>query len=113
MRPDKVCLCYPVISFLSEDHEPSFQALTGGDESLREHLSIEKQVDPDYPKTFIWTCADDSLVPPSNASRMAEALEAQKVPHKFCLYPQGEHGCFLAVGTSAEGWVDEMLDFFA
>ena len=24
MRPDKVCLCYPVISFLSEDHEPSF-----------------------------------------------------------------------------------------
>jgi hypothetical protein len=44
---------------------------------------------------------------------MAEALEAQKVPHKFCLYPQGEHGCFLAVGTSAEGWVDEMLDFFA
>ena len=113
MRPDKVCLCYPVISFLSEDHEPSFQALTGGDESLREHLSIEKQVDPDYPKTFIWTCADDSLVPPSNASRMAEALEAQKVPHKFCLYPQGEHGCFLAVGTSADGWVDEMLDFFA
>ena len=28
IRPDKVCLCYPVISFLAEDHEPSFQART-------------------------------------------------------------------------------------
>jgi acetyl esterase/lipase len=113
IRPDKVCLCYPVISFLKEDHEPSFQALTGGDESLREHLSIEKQVDPDYPKTFVWTCADDSLVPPSNASRMDAALTEQKVPHKFCLYPQGEHGCSLGTGTSAEGWMDEMLQFFS
>ena len=113
IRPEKVVLCYPVISFLAEDHEPSFQALTGGNESLREQLSIEKQVDPDYPKTFIWTCTDDSLVPPSNASRMAEALEAQKIPHRFCLYPQGEHGCTIGTGTSAEGWVDQMLDFFS
>lgn len=111
IRPDKVCLCYPVISFLDEAHEPSFQALTGGNEALREHLSIEKQVDAGYPKTFLWTCADDSLVPPSNASRMAEALEARGIPHMFRLYPQGEHGCSLGVGTSAEGWVDEMMKF--
>ena len=111
MRPDKVCLGYPVISFLAEDHEPSFQCLTGGDESLREYLSIEKQVDPDYPKTFVWTCMDDSLVPPSNAIRMGEALEAQRIPHMLKTYPQGEHGCSVGTGTSAEGWMDEMLEF--
>jgi hypothetical protein len=27
------------------------------------------------------------------------------------MYPQGEHGCSLGIGTSAEGWVDEMLKF--
>ena len=111
IRPEKVVLCYPVISFLDEDHEPSFQALTGGDESLREHLSIEKQVDPDYPKTFVWTCADDSLVPPSNAARMAEALKAQNIPYMLKVYPTGEHGCNVGDGTSAEGWMDEMLAF--
>ena len=28
------------------------------------------------------------------------------------LYPQGEHGCYLGTGTSADGWVETMLDFF-
>jgi len=111
IRPDKVCLCYPVISFVSEDHEPSFQALTGGDESLRAHLSVESHVDPDYPKTFVWTCADDSLVPPSNAVRMGEALKAQGIPSMLKVYPTGEHGCHVGDGTSAEGWMKEMLAF--
>lgn len=112
IRPDKVVLCYPVISFSSEAHEPSFQALTGGDESLREYLSVEKQVDADYPPTFIWTNADDTLVPPSNTERMGEALTAKDVLHKMRIYPQGEHGCSLGTGTSAEGWFDEMTEFF-
>jgi len=113
MRPDQVCLCYPVISFLKEDHEPSFQALTGGNESLREHLSVEKQIDPDYPKTFVWTCADDSLVPPSNAERMDRALSEKQIPHLFRLYPQGEHGCSTGDGTSAAGWLDEMAAYMS
>ena len=110
VRPDKVCLCYPVISFLSEQHEPSFQALSG-DETLREHLSIEKQVDADYPKTFVWHCEDDVLVPCSNAVRMAQALEEKQVPHMLSLYPQGGHGCSLGAGTSAEGWMYTMLEY--
>ena len=137
--PDKVCLGYPVISFLEDGLESCFQALTGGDESgsqalagggdisriqaggsghpfaagesLREHLSIEKQVDPGYPKTFVWACEDDFLVPPSNAVRMANALAVHHVPHKLILYPTGGHGCGIAAGTSAEGWIDDMLQF--
>jgi acetyl esterase/lipase len=72
---------------------------------------VEKQVDADYPKTFVWTCEDDSLVPPSNAVHMAQALEEKQIPHLFKLYPQGEHGFALAQNTSAKGWVDEMLEF--
>ena len=111
VRPNKVCLSYPVISFLSEQHEPSFQNLTGGNEALREHLSIEKQIGEDYPKTFLWTCLDDSLVPASNTIRMGQALEEKNVPHLLKVYPQGEHGCATGEGTSAENWIDEMLAF--
>ena len=111
IRPNKVCLGYPVISFLKECHEPSFQALTGGDESLREHLSIEKQVSSDYPKTFLWACEDDLLVPAGNARRMARVLETNHVPCEFVLYPEGGHGCGIGTGTSAEGWINTMLQF--
>ena len=111
VRPDKVVLGYPVISFMSEAHEGSFQALTGGDETLREHLSVERQVDETYPKTFAWACADDSLVPASNTTRLGEALAAKGVPHEVRIYPEGEHGCVLGAGTSAAGWFDEMLAF--
>ncbi len=110
-RPDKICLCYPVISFLEDAHEPSVQALTGGEESLRQKLSVETLVTANYPKTFIWTCLDDAMVPPNNAVRMGEALKRENAPCELKLYPQGGHGCALATGTSAAGWVDTMLNY--
>jgi acetyl esterase/lipase len=110
-KPNKVCLNYPVISFLKEAHEDSFQALTGGSEQLRKKLSVENFIDYKYPKTFVWACEDDELVPVSNAKRMGEALETNHVENKVCIYPTGGHGCGLAVGTSAEGWIEELINF--
>lgn len=111
IRPDKLCLGYPVITFGEECHEGSFQMLTGGDESLRKSLSIEKRVTEGYPVTFLWTCEDDDCVPPSNAVRMAAALKEAGVPHKLCTYPSGGHGCNLAFGNSARFWTEEMVNF--
>ena len=112
IRPDKLCLAYPVISFEKEYHEGSFQALTGGDESLRRRLSLEKQVTRTFPPVFLWACTDDASVPFSNAVRMTDALKQAGVPHMLRLYPQGGHGCNLAFGTSAHSWTGEMLRFF-
>ena len=110
-KPDEVVLCYPVISFVSEQHEDSFTNLTGGDETLRDKMSIELHVTKDYPKTFVWACDDDDLVPPSNASRMYEALQKAGVTACHKTYPTGGHGCATGEGTSAEGWVEDMLSF--
>lgn len=110
-RPDKVCLSYAVINFLEEQHEESFISLSGGDESLRDRLSIDLHVTKDYPKAFVWACDDDALVPPSNSSRMAKALENAGVDVMYKTYPTGGHGCATGVGTSAEGWITEMVDF--
>lgn len=111
VKPDKVVLSYPVINFVSQQHEESFINLAGGDESLRDKLSIDLHVTGDYPKTFVWACDDDDLVPPSNASRMYEALK--KVGAEVCYkaYPTGGHGCATGIGTSAERWIEEMIKF--
>jgi acetyl esterase/lipase len=109
--PDKVVLAYPVINFISEQHEQSFTNLTGGDESLREKLSIDLHVTGDYPKTFVWACDDDDLVPPSNASRMYEALKKSGAEAGYKAYPSGGHGCATGAGTSAERWIEDMIEF--
>lgn len=115
-KPDKVALCYPVISLEKEIHEGSAKALTGGEkeetEILRHKLSVEQLVTAEYPPTFVWTCADDDCVPPSNAVRMEEALEKAGVPHELHVYPTGGHGCALAYSKSAHDWSRAMLEFF-
>lgn len=112
-RPDQVCLCYPVISFVNEPHEGSAQALTGRRRELREELSAEKLVTAAYPPTFVWTCADDDCVPPSNAVHMGEALKASGVRHELCVYPSGGHGCGLAYTKSAYEWSRRMIEFLS
>lgn len=110
-RPNKICLGYPVINFRKEKHEDSFLQLTGGEEKLRGLLSVDEHVGKKYPKTYIWACEDDGLVPASNATRMARALEEKGVPCYCHIYPEGGHGCGMAKAKSAAGWPDEMLCF--
>ncbi|MFV0529329.1 MAG: alpha/beta hydrolase [Lachnospiraceae bacterium] len=112
-RPDKVCLCYPVISFIEQPHEGSALALAGEDTLLRDRLSVERLVTPDYPPAFVWACDDDDCVPPSNARRMAQALEKAHVRHELHLYPDGGHGCGLAFSKSAHDWSRQMIEFMA
>ena len=50
-------------------------------------------------------------MPPSNSSRMAKALENAGVDVMYKTYPTGGHGCATGVGTSAEGWIDEMVKY--
>lgn len=112
-RADAVCGIYPVIDFLQYAHEPSFQAISGGKEELRDKLSMQKHVPEDFPPTFLWACRDDQLVPYQNTELMTEALKEKGIRTRAYLYPQGGHGCGLAKGTSAEGWTKELLLFLA
>jgi len=110
-KPNKVCLCYPVISFQKEAHEDSFLALTGGNEDLRNELSVDRLITENYPKTYIWACKDDDVVPVSNSIRMHEALESANVINKFKIFPTGGHGIGLAINTSAESWLEDAVNF--
>lgn len=111
IKPDEVCLAYPVINCISENHEDSYINLTGGGDELREKMSIDLNITSEYPKTFVWACDDDSLVPSSNAKKMYEALQKVGVESELHIYPIGDHGIALGKGTSAEGWIDSLVKF--
>ena len=110
-KPDKVCLAYPVINCIKEHHEDSYLNLSGGGDALRDKLSIDLHITPDYPKCFVWSCDDDDLVPSSNAKRMYAALQQAGVESMLHIYPTGNHGVGVGYGTSAEGWIDTMVAY--
>ena len=110
-KPDKVCLAYPVINCIKEHHEDSYRNLSGGGDALRDKLSIDLHITPDYPKCFVWSCDDDDLVPSSNAKRMYAALQQAEVESMLQIYPTGNHGVGVGYGTSAEGWIDSMVAY--
>ena len=99
LRPNALLLGYPVIT--AEEayrHEGSFRELLGeafGQEML-ELLSLEKQVGPQTPKTFLWNTFADTTVPPENALLWVQALLKHKIPVEYHLYEKGVHGLSLA-----------------
>ncbi|WP_186579633.1 alpha/beta hydrolase [Aquibacillus kalidii] len=97
-KPDLTILCYPVITMGLFTHKGSKQALLGEDpdESLVEHLSMEKQVIPNTPPTFIWHTADDEAVPVENSLQFASSLSINRVPYACHLFENGRHGLGLA-----------------
>lgn len=101
IRPDALLLCYPVITSGEFAHRDSFQNLTGGDTSRWEKLSLEKQVNEDTPRTFIWHTFADAAVPVENSLLFVNALCGHRIPVEFHLYPEGRHGLALATELTA------------
>ena len=95
-RPDFSVLIYPVISFEEGiTHMGSRKNLLGPDENnpeLIERFSLEKQVTPQTPPTFIAHSSDDSVVPVENSTNYYLQLVKHKVPAEMHMYPTGEHG---------------------
>ena len=119
IRPSGMILGYPVISSGPFAHVGSFKRLLGDDalEGAREgadqpeqerFVSLETQVSPDTPKTFLWHTFADSSVPLENSLMLAEVLRRNGVEFEMHIYPKGEHGLSLAAEETA-GERREML----
>lgn len=94
LRPAGLILCYPVITSGEYAHRGSFDALLRGIDTpeLLEEVSLEKQVSPATPPTFIWHTFTDGLVPAENSLMFVESLRKAGVTTEFHLYPVGGHG---------------------
>ena len=83
------------------------------DEVSKAAVCVQNHVDADYPPTYMMQGDNDFVVPHEpNAIVMAEALEKAGVKYRLKLAEGVNHGCGLGIGTTAEGWVGEAVDFW-
>lgn len=105
MRPAGLALAYPVITAGEYAHAGSMRNLLGkkyGDAELTELVSLEKQVSADTPPTFIWSTAEDAVVPVENTLLFAGALQRNHVDFEMHVYPRGPHGLALVTEDTIE-----------
>ena len=121
-RPDKMILCYPVLSSGKFAHRESFRFLMGDEASGEEleSVSIELQADAQTPPAFLWHCEDDGCVPCENSRMMKAKLDALGIPCELHLYPRGGHGGSLGtyltgddheVPSGYAGWIRDAIRF--
>lgn len=126
-RPDKMVLCYPVISSdAMYANKGSFYNLFGMsfdkiDEELLGYVCTDKHVSNLTPPTLLWHTAEDTSVPPQNSLLFAKVLADYKVPFEIYIYPHGPHGLCtgdhvtrdLPFGSDAEcaEWTDKTIRF--
>ena len=124
MRPDKMVLCYPVITGGEFAHKGSFDNLLGADADAarRAEVSLEQHVTQDTPPAFLWHTYTDPGVPVENTMLFAMALRRAGVPFESHIYSVGGHGLCLAtretenmtgdnVQKECAGWFDLMVSW--
>lgn len=124
LRPDALGLCYPVAVSWGRTHEGSFDNLTGGDETLRHRLSLDRLVRPDMPPAFLWHTREDGSVPCRNSLILAQAMEEAGVDFTLHIYRSGKHGLSTAdamaypsydlprISWDVPGWLEACVRFF-
>lgn len=125
LRPDALVLCYPVAVSWGATHDGSFVNISGGDERLRQRLSLEKCVRRDMPPVFLWHTRDDASVPVRNSLILAIALETAGVDFVLHIYRHGQHGLSTAdamvypayavpdVSRDVPGWLESAMTYLA
>lgn len=114
-KPSALFLAYPVVTMGDHTHLGSRKNLLGADAEKREIqdlYSIERQVDEDYPPTYIWHCKDDQTVSFINSQMLADSLALHHVPYSLTPVEGTAHGWGLADGTAVDGWLEKAVAFW-
>jgi acetyl esterase/lipase len=112
--PSALILSYAAISMYYLTHKKMKETLMGKNpsEELMNRYSIEKNIDEIYPPTFTWRCEDDDKVQDEHRTALVESLKKFNIKHQSELYSGGKHGINLGIGTDAEKWLKQSLDFW-
>jgi acetyl esterase/lipase len=94
VKPNAMCLGYPVLTAGPYAHEGSIRALCGkGKDRLT--ISLELQVDSETPPAFLFHTVGDDVVPVENSLLFAKQLKLYRVPFEMHLFQEGSHGMSL------------------
>lgn len=98
-KPNGLVLAYPWVSLVRPyNHEDCTVAVCQGDanEKKRKAFSPYLHVSHKTPPAYIWTTADDTVVPVQNSLLFAHAMADSGVSFELHVYPKGDHGLALA-----------------
>lgn len=112
-KPKYLSLIYPVID-LSFNKGVSKENCLGKNctaEDLAKY-SVYTNVDENYPETYLLQGKNDQCIMFENSVIMDKALTENNVKHKYVVYDDAPHGFGVGIDTCAEGWIDDMLEFF-
>lgn len=121
-KPDGIALGYPVIGG-TPTHGGSFENLLGGmPEGETAWLDLHTSVLDDNPPAFIWTTANDDIVPAVNSLKYAMAYCNKGLKYELHVFRDGPHGLSLAddrtncgnpgyLNPKAANWVDFADEF--
>lgn len=109
-KPSALVLCYPMITMGEKTHPGSRDNLLSKtpDAAMLDFTSVEKQVTPAYPSTFVWCSNADRTVDPENSRMLAGGLEKNGISHRFVEY----HGVGLGEWLACEGWFEKTITFW-
>ncbi|GJM36484.1 MAG: endo-1,4-beta-xylanase [Saprospiraceae bacterium] len=114
VRPDFAVLIYPVISFTDElTHKGSRTNLLGDHPTKTDIMlcSAEMQVTPNSPPAFLVHAADDKVVPVGNSLAYYTACINHDVSAEMHLYPKGGHGFGMFNTTTADIWMERLINW--
>ncbi|MCR4745199.1 MAG: alpha/beta hydrolase [Lachnospiraceae bacterium] len=103
LRPNRLILSYPVTTSGKRGHAASFQNLLGNKfDELKDKVSIEKNINADFPKTFLWHTYSDESVPVEGSLLFAITLRKYKIKFEMHIFPEGGHGLATADSMTAD-----------
>ncbi|MBO4979167.1 MAG: alpha/beta hydrolase [Clostridia bacterium] len=104
-RPCGMLLCYPVLSYMPDIKQGTFEKVFGTSEPTREQIefcSPDRNLSREHlPPAFLWQTANDPAVNIKNTLRMATALSEVGAPFEVHIFPNGPHGMALATDVTA------------
>lgn len=107
-------LSYAVLSMLPPNqHCGSKRNLLGEDapDDLCRFCSPIFQVNETTPPAFVWQTFHDSQVPYANATEFSKSLIDRNIPCELHIYPLGDHGLQLGLGSDVESWSGDAARF--
>lgn len=113
-KPGAMVLIYPVVTMGALTH-PGSRNYHIGAYASQEYVdltSVEKQITPNYPPTFLWWGDRDETVDPQNSRMLKAALEQNGIPCQCQEYPNVGHGVGLGKGLPCQGWIREAVKFW-
>lgn len=113
-KPGAMILTYPVVTMDSKTHAGSRNFLLGNAPSpeLVALTSVEQQITPNYPPTFLWWGDADGTVDPDNSRMLLAALQKNHVPCVHREYHGVDHGIGIGKGLPCEGWFEDAVSFW-